>query len=69
MAVTQKVKARLIIMGTSGQVKDILLQFVNNYDYEALWQNRCNFQKFVSYIMYMFETHVIGRYSNTTILV
>jgi hypothetical protein len=36
MAITQKVKVRFIIMGSSSQIKGILLKLVNNYDYEAI---------------------------------
>jgi hypothetical protein len=36
MAITQQVKVRFIIMCSSSQFKGILLQLVNNYDYEAI---------------------------------
>jgi len=40
MAITQKVKVRFIIMCSSSQTKQILLQLVNNYDYKAIMANQ-----------------------------
>ena len=36
MVIKHKVKVGFIIMGGSSQIKGILLQLVNNYDYEAI---------------------------------